>query len=255
MEAGDGLKAGDVYVQGNWAQLKASMGEFGGVAQPRCLFFGDHLIQDVLAADRCRIDAVAIVEELAAEASHHPHLNSNMWGSFFHESQPDQSIHFQHQDPSRIPKHPQHLHLVAGTQGIDAMNTVWSSLIGHNSRLCISDVESLTTLGVAHRSFPGQPSSRSHFIGFFPDLPASLPWSIDRQFWFNWMLMAPTHTHPHTPTHSYLCDDFIGFDPILSHFSLTGSRRWNDTNTTMALMRRLLSSCKFSTQPQHKSKP
>ena len=175
MEAGDGLKAGDVYVQGNWAQLKASMGEFGGVAQPRCLFFGDHLIQDVLAADRCRIDAVAIVEELAAEASHHPHLNSNMWGSFFHESQPDQSIHFQHQDPSRIPKHPQHLHLVAGTQGIDAMNTVWSSLIGHNSRLCISDVESLTTLGVGHRSFPGQPSSRSHFIGFFPDLPASLP--------------------------------------------------------------------------------
>ena len=68
------------------------MAEFGNVDHPRCVFFGDHLIQDVLAADRCHVDAVAIVEELAAEGSLNPYLNSSMWGSFFHEPQPDAGI-------------------------------------------------------------------------------------------------------------------------------------------------------------------
>lgn len=63
---------------------------------------------------------------------------------------------------------------LTGGKGIDAMNTVWSSLIRHNSRLCISDVESLTSQGVGHQSIPRQPSSSTNFVGFFPALPTSL---------------------------------------------------------------------------------
>jgi len=153
IDVNDVLKSGQIYVQGNWQQLKSSMAHFIGpdVEHPHCVFFGDHLIQDVLAADRCGVDAVAIVEEVD-EAN--PLLNSDMWGSFFHDG-----VEF---DAKGI-----------DAKGIDAMNTVWSSLIRRNSRLCVSGVASLASLDVRHR-IPRQPSSSSKFAGFYPALPASL---------------------------------------------------------------------------------
>jgi len=57
-----------IYTQGNWSQLRASMAEYCGVENPKCIYFGDHLIQDVLAAGRLdRVDSVAILEELEVE--------------------------------------------------------------------------------------------------------------------------------------------------------------------------------------------
>lgn len=57
-----------IYTQGNWTQLRASMAEYCGVESPKCIYFGDHLIQDVLAAGRLdRVDSVAILEELEVE--------------------------------------------------------------------------------------------------------------------------------------------------------------------------------------------
>lgn len=43
------------------------MAEYCGAENPKCLYFGDHLVQDVLAADMSRLDAVAILEELEQE--------------------------------------------------------------------------------------------------------------------------------------------------------------------------------------------
>ena len=134
MDVDEVLSAGTVYVQGNWRQLKRSMEAFSDVEQGRCLFFGDHLIQDVLAARRSRIDTVAIVEELGAEGSLNRHLNSQLWGSFFHED--------------------------------GSVDTVWSALIRRCARLCIDAVNDLASVPI------NQPIVT--FSGFFPAIPATL---------------------------------------------------------------------------------
>lgn len=105
----DELLAADtptIYTQGNWAQLKDSMAEYCGLDKPKCLYFGDHLIQDVLAADLSHLDAIAVVEEVTSGE-----LDSTRWGSFFRDDDDDGGV------------------------------TWLGSLIRNHSRLCVHDVE------------------------------------------------------------------------------------------------------------------
>lgn len=137
-----------MYTQGNWTQLKRCMAQYCDTERPHCLYFGDHLIQDVLAASRMRVETVAIVEEMAAEgmvgvaaAADRAALHSPMWGSLFHDPHGSSS------------------------------DTVWSGVIKHHARLCIPDVETLAALPVGHRFVPA--SCPATLTGFLPALPSS----------------------------------------------------------------------------------
>ena len=155
-----------IYIQGNWAQLRSSMGQYSGEDEPKCLYFGDHLIQDVLAADISRLHTVAIVEELVAETSDDPEcesddyrlLYSKRWGSFFHDDV--------EQDCQ-----------CAASGGTVRMNTLWSCLIRDHARLCVSRVETLSDHPVDHPFVPqGENVNKSSgkFLGFLPSPPTCL---------------------------------------------------------------------------------
>lgn len=144
-----------IYIQGNWNQLKNSMAEYAGVDHPKCLYFGDHLIQDIQAADCSRLDVVAMVEELAAESQQGSDdgylLTSTKWGSFFYDDGlfncSDVNV------PSR-------------------MNTLWGNLVGKHARICISYMETLSDYPADH-SFTIQEGQKK-FLGFLPNFPNSL---------------------------------------------------------------------------------
>lgn len=147
--------ASTIYVHGNWNQLKCSMAEYCGVDHPKCLYFGDHLIQDVLAADLSRLDVVAMVEELAAEnhkGSDVALLHSKRWGSFFY----DQGL-FNCSETTNGP---------AGM-----MNTLWANLVGKHARLCISYMEELCDYPADH-GFTFAQNGHQKFLGFLPSLPS-----------------------------------------------------------------------------------
>ena len=142
----DELLAADtptIYTQGNWAQLKASMAEYCGSESPKCLYFGDHLIQDVLAAHLSRLDAVAIVEEVTGGE-----LDSIRWGSFFRDDDDDDGV------------------------------TWFGRLIRNHSRLCLHDVELLAShpldralVLVGDDDDDGCDQRTTKFLGFLPSSP------------------------------------------------------------------------------------
>lgn len=147
-----------IYVHGNWNQLKCSMAEYCGVDHPKCLYFGDHLIQDVVAADLSRLDVVAMVEELAAENQTGPDISllySKRWGSFFY----DQDIF--------------NCSEVGGNNGPAKINTLWGDLLRKHSRICISYMETLSDYPADH-GFTFTHNGQQTFLGFLPSLPICL---------------------------------------------------------------------------------
>lgn len=149
---------GVVYTQGNWVQLRETMAEYAGVERPKCLYFGDHLIQDVVAADLANMDVIAIVEELGAEAGETPcddakkfNLFSQRWGSFFCEYEDDPSA-----------------------SGAPRMNTLWACLIRKHARLCVSHVESISDHLAEHAIAVDGNSQHQKFLGFVPSQPTCL---------------------------------------------------------------------------------
>lgn len=153
-----------VYLRGNWSQLKSSMAWYCGVDHPKFLYFGDHLIQDVLAADISRLDVVAMVEELAAEINPRgsPPIDGltsyRRWGSFFYDGGFSEINKSQ---PSGDP--------------FDKMNTLWSNLVRNHARLCIACMETISDYPSDHEfsiTRNGQVSDK--FLGFLPSLPSCL---------------------------------------------------------------------------------
>jgi hypothetical protein len=134
-----------------------------GVDHPKVLYFGDHLIQDVLAADTSRLDVVAMVEELAAESQpkKSPPIDGlcsyKRWGSFFYD---DDEGSMDNNDS-------------AGLQLVDKMNTLWSHLIGKHARLCISYMEAISDYPTNHE-FATTTQNGHKFLGFLPSLPTCL---------------------------------------------------------------------------------
>lgn len=83
------LVKGGVYANGNWQGVLEFARRETGIAEPRALYFGDNMIQDVVVPNLCAgIDVVAIVEELAGE--NHPDkelIMSKVWGNYMGASQ------------------------------------------------------------------------------------------------------------------------------------------------------------------------
>lgn len=153
-----------IYLRGNWTQLKSSMSWCCGVDHPKFLYFGDHLIQDVLAADVSRLDVVAMVEELAAES--HPQkgppidglASYKRWGSFFYDGG------FTEINNRQTTADP-----------FEKMNTLWSNLVRKHARLCVAYIETISDYPSNHEFVTIQNGQNSDkFLGFLPSLPTCL---------------------------------------------------------------------------------
>lgn len=87
------IKMNEIYLEGNYEGLQALFQKETNIINPKVLYVGDSIIQDVFAPNfYCNIDTVAVVEELEAEGTYgFPQVNtddgksirSNVWGSFF----------------------------------------------------------------------------------------------------------------------------------------------------------------------------
>lgn len=95
------LRLGEEYYEGNYDELKNFFCNVTGKSDPKVVYIGDSIIQDVYAPHRyCALDTVAVVEELAAEGvfgfksteeDYAKLLNSKYWGSFFMHTKTDNS--------------------------------------------------------------------------------------------------------------------------------------------------------------------
>lgn len=142
------LRLGGIYSQGNWKDIMQCLQQKTNNANPKVLYIGDNLIQDVYAPnDYCHSDSIAIVEEMSAEGMldsddcHEdvPLLTSPIWGSYF---------------------------------AINDEPTIWLDLIRKHSKLCIPSVKSLATQPLDHpfKCFTQKMCAN----GFHPSRPNSL---------------------------------------------------------------------------------
>ncbi|XP_014251432.1 5'-nucleotidase domain-containing protein 1 [Cimex lectularius] len=87
------LSMDQVYSQGNWEELYEFFKKTTGKDKPKCIYFGDNLVEDVYAPFKFNCcDTVAITEELDEDVHPWPEfLSSNKWGSFcdFHSLWPN----------------------------------------------------------------------------------------------------------------------------------------------------------------------
>ncbi|XP_019754892.1 5'-nucleotidase domain-containing protein 1 [Dendroctonus ponderosae] len=88
----DDLKLGGIYTQGNWNDLKTFLETHSKLSNPRFLYIGDNLVQDIYTPHvYAGCDTVTVCEELEAEGVYghekwHPDeqfLCSTVWGSYF----------------------------------------------------------------------------------------------------------------------------------------------------------------------------
>jgi len=86
------LSVGGIYTHGNWADLKTFLSKHSKTLNPRFLYIGDNLVQDIYAPNvYAGCETVTVCEELEAEGAYghekwHPDeqfLCSTIWGSYF----------------------------------------------------------------------------------------------------------------------------------------------------------------------------
>lgn len=88
------LEVGGIYTHGNWTDLREFMKHLSKSKDPKVLYIGDNLVQDIYTPHvHSNCDTVAVCEELEAEQTQgfskmwHPDeqfLCSTIWGSYFH---------------------------------------------------------------------------------------------------------------------------------------------------------------------------
>lgn len=114
------LQVGGIYTHGNWDDLEKFMKNLSNATNPKVLYVGDNLVQDIYTPHvHSNCDTVAVCEELEAEKkfefmnSWHPDeqfLCSTIWGSYFHFDNPKSA-------------------------------TVWSNIITSHAKICIPNLE------------------------------------------------------------------------------------------------------------------
>lgn len=148
---GRDLKLGNKYSQGNWQELYNVFAENLNKKEPKCLYFGDNLIQDVFTPSQyTKCETVAIVEELMAEntalGDTNPLLVSKSWGSYFF----DEKLH---------------------------INTLWGKVLQNYSKMCIPSLSVLAqcSLNQEFLTFQSGPLN-----GYFPYIPNAFVTDKDR---------------------------------------------------------------------------
>lgn len=136
------MKTGQIYTQGNFRDLVKFMGQLGNKENPKTVYVGDNLIQDVFTPNKhIGIDTIAVVEEMLAEGVNYEEqfeiLRSSLWGSYFH---------------------------------VNGEDTLWEKIARKHSKICIPSVDVLALNPIDHKytSFdPENPSS----CGYHPHDP------------------------------------------------------------------------------------
>lgn len=121
------MQLGQIYSQGNWRDLMHCLSQKSNTMNPKVLYVGDNLIQDVYAPNHyCKADTVAITEEMLAEGmrgrteSHCDQelLTSPFWGTYFFSTNDEPAV--------------------------------WLDIIRKHSKLCVPSVEWLATQPIDH---------------------------------------------------------------------------------------------------------
>lgn len=148
------LERNNIYSQGNWRDLTGLLQRISHNENPRYLYIGDNLIQDVYTpAKFTKGDTIAIVEEMTAEGmKDHPlthpdarYLQSSFWGSYFVASSNPQL-----EEPS-----------------------LWADLIKRYSRICVPSMEEVAQYPVDH-SYNSFTESVACADGYYPAEPMKL---------------------------------------------------------------------------------
>ncbi|XP_043283122.1 5'-nucleotidase domain-containing protein 1 isoform X1 [Venturia canescens] len=154
------LMRGEVYSRGNWRELEEFFCQETKKHSPKCLYFGDNVIQDIYSpctATKC--DTIAISEELMAEGMVnkdfiYPHkkiLTSQIWGSYFSEE----------------------------TTGV-VNPTLWCHIIKKSSRLCVPSMD-FVVVDDFDREYKCSAGNAGAAFGFYPAEPLSMKMSSDKK--------------------------------------------------------------------------
>ncbi|GAB6030686.1 hypothetical protein CHUAL_007540 [Chamberlinius hualienensis] len=155
----DSLKRKGIYVRGNFPALNELFTRLTGVDDPRCVYFGDNLIQDVYTpAKYSRCDTVAVVEEIEREGT----LSDKKlkfpgwkWGSFFCDNEMQETKK-------------------SSSNGITRVNTLWAEVILTHSRIAIPSLDALACLPIDSKLKSFNMNSLELQSGFYPEDPKSL---------------------------------------------------------------------------------
>ncbi|RZB66664.1 5 nucleotid domain containing protein [Asbolus verrucosus] len=122
----DQLQLGGMYTHGNWTALHEFFTKRIFKSNPKFLYIGDNLIQDIFTPNiYSHCETVTVCEEMEAEGIEghqqwHPDqqfLTSTIWGSYFHH---------------------------------DNINTNWYHLMKKHSKLCVPSLEYIAALPLDH---------------------------------------------------------------------------------------------------------
>lgn len=141
------------YSQGNWKEFYDLLSTISNKKDPKILYIGDNLIQDIYTPSKYQIsDTVAVVEEMTVSDEYvafekDPYaalLSSKIWGSFFNIN-----VGYEKSVPS-----------------------LWSKIIINYSKICIPSLVGVASNPIEHKykTF----SEDDCLSGFYPDIPLSM---------------------------------------------------------------------------------
>lgn len=157
---GDPITAADlrfdkIYSQGNWQELYQFFSRKLGKKNPKCVYVGDNLIQDIyVPSEYTKLDTVVMSEELSAEGmaneascrhSSPDILKSKYWGSYFIDE--------------------------------DSMTeTLWGSIIKEYTKMCVPSMTYIAErpLDFEYSIFSKNLSNEENLFGFYPSYPEIL---------------------------------------------------------------------------------
>lgn len=122
----DNLERGGIYTHGNWKNLEQFLLKHNRKNNPKFLYIGDNLVQDIFTPNiHSNFDTVSVCEEVEAEGKHghqqwHPDqqfLSSTVWGSYFQYNN---------------------------------VATIWSHIIKTHSKICVPSLEYVAGLPIDH---------------------------------------------------------------------------------------------------------
>lgn len=144
----ENIHLGSIYSQGNWQDLYELFKRETGLKHPKCVYFGDNVLQDVFAPDEfTRCFSVAISEEMRSEGvgadkAHIDVLASNTWGSYFYQK--------------------------------GGKCSLWCDIIQRHSVICVPNLDVLVDIPLDFeiQSFKCPSPDNSKPVGFFPEAPS-----------------------------------------------------------------------------------
>jgi HAD superfamily 5'-nucleotidase-like hydrolase len=136
------MQPSTVYTQGNFKDLRKFMARLSNQQNPKVVYVGDNLIQDVFTPNKhMNLDTIAIVEEMLCEGvdynENYEILRSNAWGSYFH------------------------------TNGED---TLWEKIVRKHAKICVPSVDVLASHPIEHKYSAFDPTDHSS-CGYHPHDP------------------------------------------------------------------------------------